>query len=276
MNWTLEKTPSVCSIYRSAGLFFVSLVFFPFVAQGGSLVPATTVSIEPSADTSLFEEGDLSNGGGEYLFSGLIATGPERRALLQFDLTTIPAGSTVQSATLAVSVSRTISGTVSMRLHALQESWGEGSVDAPGQEGTGAPAEPGDATWLERRSGSQLWTQPGGDFAPLESARTGLRDNGRYEFSGADLAADVQRWIDGASNNSGWIMIGNPAAGFGSAKRLNSRENPDPATRPILTVTFTAPAVVAPAPQAVPLGGGLWLILLLIGTLGFTWRYVHK
>lgn len=242
----------------------------------GALTPAITVSIEASADTSLFEEGELSNGAGEYLFTGLIATGPERRALLQYDLSAVPVGATVQAATLGVSVSRTISGTVSVRLHALRASWGEGGVDAPGQEGTGAAAGTGDATWLERRLGSQPWSQPGGDFEAMESARAGLRGNGRYEFSGVGLVADVQRWVNEPSGNAGWILIGNPAAGFGSAKRLNSRENPDASSRPVLTVTYTAPPVVVTVPEAIPLGGRHWLMFLFVGIVSLAWRYANR
>lgn len=232
-----------------------------------------TLTLQPASDTSIFEEGSLSNGGGDFLFTGVTALGAERRALLQFDLSAIPTDATIESATLEVTVSRTISGTVSVRLHRLLAPWVEGTVDAPGPEGTGAPAAPGDATWTARSSGLADWSAPGGDFVTTDSARAGLRDNARYQYSGPGLLADLQEWVSGGSDNNGWIMVANPAAGFGSAKRLNSRENPDPATRPVLTVTYNAP-VTLPPPLAIPVGGSLWLILLLGGTALLSRRFV--
>ncbi len=266
VTWSMEIGPFI-SVLRRLAVASIFLTCWPgLTALAGTPGDTSTVVLTPTADTSLFSEGELSNGGGDYLFTGLILTGAERRALLRFDLSAIPLGATIDSASLEVTVSRTISGTVSVRLHRLLNDWQEGSVDAPGQEGTGAPASAGDATWLARRLGSELWTEPGGDFDPLESARAGLRDNGRYSYSGDALAADVQAWLDQPSSNHGWLLLGNPAAGFGSAKRLNSRENPDPASRPLLTINFTAPLPPAPpVPEQIPLGGGIWLLLLLMG-----------
>lgn len=220
------------------------------------------VTLSPAADNSLFSEGELSNGGGQYLFTGLTAVGAERRALLRFDLGAIPAAARIDEVSLELQMSRTISGTLTVRLHRLQGAWGEGSGDAPAQEGTGIAAAPGDATWSSAASGSRLWASPGGDFHATDSARTGVRDVGRYTWQSAGMAADVQAWVNGSETNAGWILVGNAAAGFGSAKRFNSREHPDVASRPRLTVTFTAAA--AAAPVGVPAGSAVGWILLAV------------
>ncbi|MEM9533386.1 MAG: DNRLRE domain-containing protein [Pseudomonadota bacterium] len=244
----------------------------PGVVLGGA---AQQLTLTPAADNSLFEEGDLSNGAGVYLFTGRIATGPRRRALLRFDFSAIPAGSTIESVTLDVSMSRTISGTLTVRAHRLLADWGEGTSDAPGQEGTGIAAGPNDATWAQRRGG-QPWSTPGGDFAVLESGRSAIRDVGRYQFAGAGLAADVQSFVDDPANNFGWILIGNEGAGFGSAKRLNSRENPDLTTRPVLTVTFQPGAAPPPPAVAVPVLGPGALLALALALLAGGLRGVQR
>ncbi|MEM6937932.1 MAG: DNRLRE domain-containing protein [Pseudomonadota bacterium] len=263
MTWNKEYRPFIAStglLAAGAGILLAWGLNTASASEKGSAT--TTVVLEPAADNSIFSEGVLSNGGGVYLVTGLTVVGTERRALLAFDLSTIPAGAMVQSASLDVTVSRTISQTITVRLHRLLASWGEGTVDADGQEGTGAPAEAGDATWLQRQLGGEAWTNPGGDFAAAESARTGLRINGTYTYTGGTMAEDVQLWLDDPSQNHGWILIANPAAGFGSAKRLNSRENADGTTRPQLTVTYAGPAVAPAPPVQVPLGGGVWAMLL--------------
>ncbi len=264
----IEYRPFIASFSLLAVSAVLLLPWFAETAAAGEKgTPSTTVVLEPAADSSIFSEGVLSNGGGVYLFTGLTVVGTERRALLAYDLSAIPSGSTVQSVSLDVTVSRTISQTITVRMHRLLASWGEGTVDADGQEGTGAPAEAGDATWLQRRLGGDAWINPGGDFVPTESARTGLRVNGTYTYSSGTLAEDVQLWLDDPSQNHGWILIANAAAGFGSAKRLNSRENADAATRPLLTVTFSGPVAAPAPPQQVPVAGGAWLLILGLALL---------
>jgi spore coat protein A len=62
--------------------------------------------------------------------------------------------------------------------------------------------------------------------------------NGVYTWSSAQMATDVQDWLDGTYSDYGWIAIGDEAT-TKSAKRFNSRENgTDP---PALTVDFTPP-----------------------------------
>lgn len=224
---------------------------------------AVTVTLNPSADNSLFESstGDLSNGAGIYLFAGLTNRVELRRGLIRFNLASIPAGSTIETATLTMTVSRAISGALDMSVHTVNNSWGEGASDAPGQEGTGTAAENGDATWLHRFYPTQLWQQPGGDYRSTPSATTAVAGNGTYVWSSADLTADVQRWLDVPAINHGWAIIG--AEGVtASAKRLDSTEGAAP---PELSVTYipgTAPQ--PPAAVGVPATSWPMIILLLI------------
>lgn len=214
---------------------------------------ADTVALSPVADATLFQEdsGALANGAGIYLFAGLTIQSDEslitRRALLKFDLASaIPAGSTIHSATLTLRMSRTIAGDTAMTLHRAQADWGEGATDAPGQEGAGAPALPGSATWIHTFSDTAFWANPGGDFDPTPSASATVGFTGFYDWTGPQLAADAQSFLDDPAGNFGWILLGNEIF-EPTAKRFDSRENPTPANRPVLTVDFTPPAATCDA-----------------------------
>ncbi len=284
MNQHPGALPFVGQI-RAVGLFGAWALprrLLPMAAAGWALLlllggqPAqagtTEITLLPAQDNSIFEEGELSNGAGAYLFTGRTLIGARRRALIRFDLGSIPAGATIEAARLELSMSRTISGTLTVRLHRLLRGWGEGTVDAPGQEGTGAPAQAGDATWTQNRLGGGSWDQLGGDYETMASAAAPVRNLGRYTWTSDQLIADVQAWLDDPASNFGWIVIGNEAAGFGTAKRLDSRENPDPAARPVLVVSYSGGVV--PAPVAIPvigIPGLLVLVSLLLVTAVTGW-----
>jgi glucose/arabinose dehydrogenase len=202
-----------------------------------------TVVLEPSRDNSLYgESGSLSNGMGNRLFGGNTAVGAARRALLAFDIAgNVPAGANITDVKLVLNVSKVIdSEPREFSLLRLLADWGEGASNAPGQEGGGDTAEPGDATWTERFFGAAApWTSPGGDFAPVASATATVPPayGATTWLSTPGLVADVQSWLDNPGNNFGWILIGDETV-ITTARRFDSREIPTPAVRPKLTVEY--------------------------------------
>jgi len=144
------------------------------------------IALSPIEDNALHESADGSNssGQGSHLFVGNTGQGVIRRAVIEFDVAgSIPAGAEIDSVTLSLNMSRTSSGAQVVRLFQLSREWGEGGSNADGNEGSGAPAEDGDATWLHTFYPDQLWSVPGGDFADTASASTSVSDLGRYEWS---------------------------------------------------------------------------------------------
>ncbi len=130
-------------------------------------VRADSVDIAPSKDNTLYQPavGEVSNGAGAHIFAGNDSHSLTRRAVLAFDIAgSVPAGATITAVTLTLNMSRTIAGAESCELHRLSADWGEGTSQAPGEEGAGAPAATGDATWVHRFYPNTLWTTPGGDF----------------------------------------------------------------------------------------------------------------
>lgn len=204
---------------------------------------ATEVTLTPVRDATLYEgDGSLANGSGSYLFTGATESqngSLERRALIAFDIASVvPPGATITAARLDVTVSRTISAEQSVELRRVTEAWSEGPSDPSGQEGGGAAAQDGDATWVHRSYPSNSWSILGGSFASSTSAAQQVGGTGEVSFgSTAGMVADVQAWLDAPVDNHGWALV-MPSPATGSAKRFNSRENSSPSTRPKLTVAY--------------------------------------
>ncbi len=204
-----------------------------------------TVSIGPTKDNTLYESatGALSNGAGDHIFAG--KTGPMgqdliRRGVIAFDIAgNIPAGASVTSVTLTLHMSRepTAGGPEMIELHRILADWGEGTSDAPAMEGGGAMASPGDATWIHTFSNTGLWSSAGGDFSQTVSGNQTVDAVGFYSWSGSQMLVDVQSWLDTPADNFGWIVVGNEGPTL-TAKRFDSRENPNPQFRPELRVKY--------------------------------------
>ncbi|MEO1084408.1 MAG: IPTL-CTERM sorting domain-containing protein [Acidobacteriota bacterium] len=239
-------------------------------------VAADEVVLEPSADATLYaDDADLANGAGDHLFTG--RGNDFKRSLVRFDVSTLPAGSTVDSVELTLHLSRTIVSGITQEVFRVERGWSEGPTDAPGQEGIGGTSQTGDVTWVHTSFDTELWDSPGGDVADDPSAELLVGDDiGDYTFASTPaLVSDVQGWVDDPSSNFGWQIQGFESFLLRSAKRFDSREHPDPARRPRLRVVFTAP--VTPTTEIPTLGAAgvaaLSLLLLAGGVAALRrWR----
>lgn len=234
--------------YCLAGLavWCAALVVHP-LAQAAE---TQTFVFTPSADTTIFADvagsnlswDDKSDGQGSSLWLSTTAGGVLRRTLVQFDLSAIPAGMQVVSASLSLYESRARDDH-EVALHRVLAPWGEGASNG-GSQGEGDQAEAGDATWRWRDYGVTEWATRGGDFVPTASALTLVgAPNATYTWtSNAGLVSDVQAWLADPSVNHGWILIG-PELDIQNAKRFDSRESGVLAQRPMLVVQ------VSPIPE---------------------------
>src|SRR5437764_966535 len=130
--------------------------------------------------------GDISNGAGPHLSIGPNDQGIERRALVAFYLAgAIPAGSTINAATLTLNLSKTNSSQPQpIDMHRVLADWGEGASNSGDPGGQGAPAMTGDATWLHRFFDTTFWTAQGGDLEGSLSASTLVAGPGKYTWTG--------------------------------------------------------------------------------------------
>jgi hypothetical protein len=219
-------------------------ILFICFACGLGLATAEEITLAPTKDNTIFEDsGNLSNGQGVFLFSGATANRNAqlvRRALLSFDIVgNLPAGATITEASLEMTVNKVPSGQVTndFGLHRLLKDWGEGTSDAGGNEGRGATASAGDATWDDTMTGTS-WDTPGGDFVEAASALTSIAGNGRYTWASTDqLVTDVQSWLNQPDSNFGWIVIGDESVGR-TAKRFASVQSSSDRVWPALNITF--------------------------------------
>jgi len=213
------------------------------------------------ADTSIFEENDFSGGGTDAIFSGTNGQLDTRRALIRANLVDIPAGSTVTGVQFALTVSMSGDnfGDIDYALHRVTAGWGEGAVVGLSEGGFGAPSNPGDATWTERRRDEASWDTPGGDFVAMPSATAAAgRADDLVVWTGPGLVDDVQAWVDEADTNHGWIIIGALEGSLKRVKRFHSSEAA--AFGPRLIVEYDQPP-----PENLPIARkALWIAVVFL------------
>ena len=224
-----------------------------FLAIAAS-APAAEVTLGAARDNTMYEEYPTNSNGAGYLFAGRAGGGGIRRALLRFDIgAAVPAGAHIDEVLLTLTVARTqVADPLPASLQRVLADWGEAGSNAGERAGSGAQAQPGDATWSHRfYATSSEWATPGGDVAPAPSLVTALGGIGTHTLgSSPEMVADVQTWLDDPTSNYGWLLRGDESSA-GDARRINSRESPA-GTRPSLVVRFTtaAPVPVPPAARA--------------------------
>lgn len=210
------------------------------------------VTIPAVQDNTIYSESDSSFGQGWCLQVGRPTTnrGPLRlrRALVRFDLSSIPAGNRIVSARLNLYRFELGGPGTSMRVFRVLQDWGEGSSGeaddcAPPPRVFGRAPTESSSTWNYRFYGAgSIWESEGGPV-PGGNFRTSFSDseyvdriNPGVGLTSEGLSADVTDWVRDPASNHGWILIGdeeNP----GSGMRFASREIPDHA--PSLTIFFT-------------------------------------
>ncbi len=207
-----------------------------------SLFAQTTVVLNPTKDNTLYQNGSgaWSNGLGDYLFAGTDNSFNFKRAVLAFPVSdSVPAGATILSASLTLNMNKApTSNGRTVAMYRVTQDWGEGTSHAPGEEGGGTASTTGDATWIHTFYNTGLWTNPGGDFVSTYTDSISVGGNGNYTWSSAQLAADVQFFLDSSGKNYGWILIG-MEIGYASVKRFSSGNNSN--NKPALSITYQTP-----------------------------------
>lgn len=197
----------------------------------------------PQQDAAIYaENGGNANGKGNFLFIGKNAGGNVRRSLLQFDIAgNIPAGSTITSVEMGITVANAQGTGNVARLLPLTRAWSEGpTASNPG--GAGAAATTSDSTWTHFNFTTDLWATAGGDFDnSVLTDTTSISGAGTYTWSSsARLVSTVQAWLDSPANNHGWLVQGDEVSAGATAKQVNSGDNP--ANKPQLTISYLLPS----------------------------------
>ena len=214
-------------------------------------VAESQVNLSANRDNTIYETviepnsppKNYSNGKGIYLFAGKtgdMANYKVRRALLRFDLSAIPNGAVLTSASVRLNLDKQVSQGGAMTLHRLTADWGEGNSNAGTPGGAGTTPQTGDATWMHRFHDTTAWEAQGGDFVSTASSTYVIGSNLSDPYptwTGPGLLEDVLSWMETPSSNFGWILIGDETM-EASAQRFASRENATTGNRPRLTVSY--------------------------------------
>jgi glucose/arabinose dehydrogenase len=209
---------------------------------------AEVANLTAIADTFINSGSPNNNAGSTSWFdAGTDGTGGIRRGLFRFDLSSIPAGATITSAMVQLTVVKVpSSGPVNSTfdLFRLLESWNEGTKGG----NSGADASTGEATWNARILGTADWTVPGAksDAFATASASTAVSSafNEKYSWSGPGVVEDVQFWLDNPSQNFGWLLTSQAESSNRSVRGFASRESG--ANAGMLVVNYTTPPPNSP------------------------------
>ncbi|HXG60257.1 MAG TPA: DNRLRE domain-containing protein [Planctomycetota bacterium] len=172
-------------------------------------ISASNTTTNYGASTALLVDGDDPNG-----------TGRDKAILIKWDLSSIPPGSRVQSASITFDVLNPSSQ--SYEIYRAGKPWVEG-----------------EATWNVYRTGSS-WEVPGakgsGDRGTTVRGKlTGTSTGLQTMALNADGVALIQQWVDNPSSNFGFIIAN---ASNTDGIDLSSREIGTASRRPKLAVTY--------------------------------------
>ncbi len=190
-----------------------------------------TVAYQPPGTTILQLDGSPGAGEDTYLNDGpqsgtnyadngfIYASGANSQdhGLLRFNLSSVPAGVSVRSATLELQLASIGSGNSGTAfLHRVTSSW------------VGA-----EATWEQRESGTN-WDSQGGDYdaAPVASAPIDDATPGPVSWDVTELVAE---WLAVTHDNNGLLITAD--AGINRAQ-FHSGDSTDPTKYPTLSITY--------------------------------------
>lgn len=179
----------------------------------------------------------LNFGTGTTLSAGFdTGSSSNRRALIKFDLSSIPANAIISSAILTLNCSSELAATdTNFSLNQSLVQWYEGTHNgsAPGAGEDGS-------TWnLRNANGSVAWGAAGGlagtDYASSPSATTLVTGTGFFSWN---LTSDVQKFFNGTLANNGWWILSAIESVSMGQKQFDSSGNATPANRPKLVITY--------------------------------------
>ncbi len=229
------------SMYKKNVSIIISLLLLTSLLSIATIpiASAAEATIQPSADSYMNEGAkDTNYGGQSYIeVSSKPSAWGNARGIIEFDLSSIPSGSTITSVTLSLYLYSTRGTNRTYCLHKVTKNWTESGV-----------------TW-NKYDGTNNWTTSGGDYEATASATVtaGAVYNTWVDWSSSALASDVSDFVNNPSTNFGWI-IKDQTEGSSNQDwvRFYSKEHTDTTLRPKLTVTYTAEADTTP--PAAPTG----------------------
>lgn len=254
--------------YRAL-MIFLFICFLSLPAE--SSADQVYHSIEPNADSWIASaQPDINYGLNKFL---AVRSGNNyRRLLIGFDLSSVPASATLESARLDLYLGFAPGAPRIYGLHRLSNSWLEGGGDGVVND----PAVNG-VTWYERQYGDNLWDgsglydwqTAGGEFISVSDTATVPDTSGSW-VTWNDILGDVNQWYGDPSSNYGWLIMDEDEAGDRNNARFSSVEDNNPSLWPKLVLSYVK-AEDSIAPPVIGVGGVTTMTVTLVnkgGTYG--------
>ena len=199
----------------------IAFLFLSFIIIN---LNATTTDFSASADSYIQQVNPTTN----YGSAATMATYPwsgvgTQRSLVKFDLSSIPNGSTISSATLVLMETGTAGFTRTIGAHRVTKNWTNGGV-----------------TW-NKFDGTTDWTAAGGDFNAATSTCSVDYAGAIFTTDSWDVTTDVNNIVNSAGNNYGWLLKDGTEDGSQQWWSFGTIDNVTAGNRPKLTGVYVLP-----------------------------------
>jgi hypothetical protein len=199
----VEKTPAGSD---ESNLFSIN------IGQVSAGVPTDLVLQPSTADSYVNQQATTTNYGTATAMYVQAKTGQARRSLVQFDISSIPSGSTINSATLEL-YATAVSGSQTLNVHRITGIWTEADV---------------------------TWNTIPTFTSSADASITGGTGAGWRTWN---VASVVQSWANGTNTNYGFLVKGQSETGLtATTYTFATREHTTTTYHPLLRINYTPPA----------------------------------
>lgn len=244
-------------ILARAGLAIAVAVGLVLAAIGPQPAEAkplfSTLTTNANFDTTLHNlsgETGYNFGAYAYIFAGQYTpNGEVNRAIVAFDLSSIPAGATINSASISLYLEQNYAGvTRDMRAYRILRDAGEGTQSGSGCTGTGA-------TWVAAKCGTVNWGTAGAANTSTDREATDVgsmsvtsaQTTGQYYTLTLSTSAVAGMISGGGFTNRGFLLQMDTESN--DLHYWSSREG---SHAPYMTVDYTVPPTATPTNTATP------------------------
>ncbi|MCZ6789108.1 MAG: DNRLRE domain-containing protein, partial [Chloroflexi bacterium] len=170
--------------------------------------PYSVLVAAATADAYVDEKRGTTNYGADTVLGVKSKSSQAQRSFVQFDVSSIPGGSTISSATLTLCATSVPAATRTYEVYQVTAGWVEGSVTWNSQPAVAASATASAST--PASAGCMTWT----------------------------VTADVQAWVDGTANN-GWRISDSVETNNATATFRSREDGAVPAEQPKLDIQYS-------------------------------------
>jgi uncharacterized repeat protein (TIGR01451 family) len=224
-NTRIRFITGISNNFRADDYVYIDNVAIDKSSGAGCIGPITTTTLGAVKDNYLNQDRDTRNYGASTTLVVDRDGSKQKRPLLEFDFSSLPAGAIITSAQLELRKVGGNNGVQNVDIFPVTADWIEGTQnDANGV-----------SNWNERDVATN-WTTAGGDFGSPYFTVV-VTNNGTYTWDVTSIVSDM---VSAPASNFGFLLATFDGGG-GRAQNFASRENSVSADRPRLVVSYGVP-----------------------------------